>query len=149
MKFLNFCLAIVLMVLAFGTQESKAALSNESNPHTVVVHLGSLGTDDTQVPVIYFAKKTKIKRIMLMNGDAAISASDSNYIEVSVFNGATQVAELDSRAAHENGLVALTAKAMNLPVTEIAAGSSLFFDYQETGTVTLTEAKLVIEYYPL
>lgn len=149
MRFVFHLMLVALMALAVSTREGLAAGNNENNPHTVSVNLGSLGTDDTQVPVIYFSKKTKIKSIRLVNGDAAIAASDSNYVEVSVKNGSTVVAELDSRAAHENGLVALTSKAMNVVVDELAAGTDLHFDYQETGTVTLTDAKLVIEYFPL
>jgi hypothetical protein len=59
------------------------------------------------------------------------------------------VAELDSRAAHENALVVDVAKAMNISSTyeEVAAGSTLTVNYQETGTVAMTNAMIQISGY--
>lgn len=125
------------------------ALSNENNSQVSVVHLGSLTTDATAIPAIHFPKRSKIKSVKLMNG-ALIAASDSNFCQVALRRGTTVVAELDTRAAHENGLAANVAKALNLvdAESEPAAGTDLNLLYNETGTVGLTDAKLVIEHYP-
>lgn len=129
------------------------SVSNENNPQVAVISIGTQGTDNTQLGVMHFPKKSIIKSIKLMD-NLGVAASDSNYVEVSVKNqsGDAVIAELDSRAAHENGLAAKVAKALNLADSagvEVAAGTNLYFDYQETGTVTLTAAQLFIEYYPL
>lgn len=124
------------------------ALSNENNPQVLSIHLGSLTTDATVVPATHFAKRTKIKSVKLMNG-AIVAASDANFCQVALRRGTTVVAELDTRAAHENGLAANAAKALNLvdAESEPAAGTDLNVLYNETGTVALTDAKLIIEHY--
>lgn len=125
------------------------ALSNESNPQTMVVPLGSLATDNTQVPACHFRKAVKILSVKIING-AAIPASDSNYVQVGLQHvGGDVIAELDSRAAHENGLVENVGKDLNLVAAEVdvPAGSDLEFDYQEAGTVALTNAVLQIDYF--
>ena len=132
-------------------------MNNENNPHVGIVEVGTQGTDNTQIGCMHFPKKSVIKSVKLMD-NAGVVASDVNFVEVALKNqaGDVIVAELDSRAAHENGLGAKQAKAMNLVGADagvggvvVPAGTNLYFDYQESGTVTLTLAKLFIEYYPL
>jgi hypothetical protein len=98
---------------------------------------------------MHFPKKSKIKSIYIMNG-ANIAASDSNFVELSVkkVSDDSVVASYDSRAAGEGALTALEAKAFDLVEAEIEAGESLYFDYQETGSVGLTNAQLGIEHFP-
>jgi len=127
------------------------SLSNENNPQLAVLALGSLTADtSTKLPGMYFPKKTKIKSAHIING-AAIAADNSNYAQVSLYNGSDVVAELDTRAAHENGLAENVAKALNVVDAEsvLDAGTTLLVDYQETGTMALTSAVLVVEHYPL
>jgi hypothetical protein len=121
------------------------ALNNESNPFLVQIDLGSIAADGS-LAALYLPKKTKILGAWLID-TAGIAASDSNYVDVRLQNGSTVVAELDSRAAHENGLTALVAKAMNIVSgqEEQAAGSSLKVVYDETGTVQMTNAVMVLE----
>jgi hypothetical protein len=125
-------------------------MNNENNPTLVAIHLGSLTTDGTLVPGVHLPKKSKIKSVKLMNG-ANISASDSNYAQVALKNGSTVVAAIDTRAAHENGLTANVAKALNIVSGQEtqAAASDLSVLYNETGTMALTDAKLIVEFYPL
>lgn len=126
------------------------SLSNENNPHLTVVHLGSLTTDGTVIPAMHLPKKSYIKSVKVMNG-AAVAASDSNYIQLSLKKGSTVVAECDTRAAHENGLAQNVSKALNIVSGQETqeASSDLTLTYNETGTVALTDAKLMVEWYPL
>lgn len=122
---------------------------NDNNRHVTVIPIGTQGTDNTQLPAIHFPSKSKIKSVKLMNG-ATIAASDTDFVQVGLqLTGGAVIAEIDSRAAHENGLVKNTAKGLNIVEDDVAAGSNLEIDYQEGGTVTLTNAILIIEWYPL
>lgn len=123
--------------------------SNENQPFSVSIPLGSATTDATLYPGIYLPKKSRIVGVHLMNG-ATISADNSHYFQLALKNGSTVVAEMDSRAAHENGVTANVAKALNIVSgQEIQAGeSSLSVLYNETGTMALTNAQLVLTYFP-
>lgn len=125
------------------------SISNQNSPITIAIHLGSLTTDGALLPAMYLPKKAHLVSAHLMNG-ATHAASDSNYFQVALKNGSTVVAEMDSRAAHENGIVANVAKALNIVSgqEEQAAAASLSLLYNETGTVALTDAKLILSYFP-
>lgn len=121
------------------------SLNNESSPFLVQIDLGSIAADGS-LAALYIPKKSKLLSAWLID-TAGIAASDTNYVDVRLQSGSTVIAELDSRAAHENGLTALEAKAMNVVAAqaEIAAGSSLKVVYDETGTVQMTNAVMVLE----
>jgi hypothetical protein len=123
--------------------------NNENEPISVPVYLGSLTTDNTLVPALYLPKKSKIVSVHLLDG-AGIVANDSNYVQLSLKKGSTVVAEMDSRAAHEGTITANTAKALNVVSgqEEQVAATNLSLLYNETGTVALTNAVLVITYFP-
>ena len=127
-------------------------MNNDNNRHVVVIPLGSPSTDKT-VPGLYCTEKMVIKSVALING-AGIAASNTDFVQLQLMNGSTEVAELDTRAAHEGAVTANVAKALNIVSgqEEQAAGSTLKVVYNETdsGTaVALTDAVLVVEYYPL
>jgi hypothetical protein len=124
-------------------------MSNENNPHIVVIDLASL-TADTTVPAMNLVKKSVIKSVKFMNG-AGIAASDTDYALVNLKAGSTDVATLDTRAAGNGAVTANVAKAMTLVSGQEtqAAGTDLKIVYDESGTMALTNAKLQIEYYPL
>lgn len=126
------------------------ALNNENNPSIMVVSLGSVTTDETALPVAHLLKKSKIKSVRIVNG-AAIEASDTNYVELALRKGTTEIATYDSRAAGQGALVALVSKPMVMVAgQEIqVAGSDLNFLYEESGTIGMTNAQLVIEHFPL
>lgn len=125
------------------------AKNNENNPQSVVVPLGSI-TADGSLPALYLPKKSKILSAHVID-TAGIAASDTDFVDIRLQNGSTVIAELDSRAAHENGLTALVAKALNVVEADsvVAAGSSLKVVYNETGTVAMTTAVMVISFFPL
>ena len=78
----------------------------------VVVHVGTVSAD-TVLPAIVLSRKAKIKQVSLLNG-AAVAADNTDYVQVSLKHGSDVIAELDSRAAHENGLAQNTKEALNL-----------------------------------
>ena len=86
------------------------------NEKVVLVNLGSIAADVAQyVALGCKAVVTGVHIVM----SAAITASDTNYLGLTVKNveqgsGTTVLGELDSRAAHENGLAAKTVEALNL-----------------------------------
>ena len=124
--------------------------NNENQPISLPIYLGSLSTNNTVIPAMHLPKKSKIVSVHLLNG-AAISASDSNYFGLLLKKASTTIAEMDSRAAHENGVAENVAEALNIVSgqEEQAAGSDLTLTYTETGTVALTDAILVLTYFPL
>ncbi len=125
------------------------AMNNENSPQVSVISLGAISADG-EVFGLLLPKKSVIKSAYVKDG-AGIVASDTNYIQVSLQNGATVIAELDSRAAHENGLVANVPKAMNVVAADkiVPAGSYLKAVYNEEGTVAMTAGELIVEWFPL
>jgi hypothetical protein len=126
------------------------AQNQERTPFCVSLQLGSPSADDAIIAGAYFYahRKCVVTDVVIVNG-ATLAASDTNYTQVSLKNGSDVVAEIDTRAAHENGLVADVAKALNLVAAkaEVAAGSTLTVAYDETdaGTnVALTNAVLLL-----
>jgi hypothetical protein len=122
----------------------------EHVPFVCPMQLGSPSADDSVVAGAYFYahRKCIITSVVAIDG-AGISADNSNYIQLELKNGSDVVAEMDSRAAHEGALVVDVAKAMNVDadLAEVAAGSTLTVNYQETGTVAMTSAMLQISGY--
>ena len=125
------------------------SINNENSSHLVHIPLGSISAD-APLAALYLPKKCKLVSAAIID-TAGIAASDSNYVDIRLQNGSTVIAELDSRAAHENGLTALVGKPMNMVAAqqEQAAGSSLKIVYDETGTVAMTNAVLVLELFHL
>lgn len=126
-------------------------MNPQSYPSTAIIKLGSITADNTQIPAMHFVGKARVTKAVLING-ATVAASDTDYVQVAlqVADGGKVIAELDSRAAHEDGLTAMEAKEMNLADGEgtlLEAGTTLEVDYQEAGTVELTDAILVLHYY--
>jgi hypothetical protein len=140
-------LALSLLLVA---PSSFAALSNENNPGSYCIDLGSPSADAVKMAGAMGGKSWKVLSVSLVN-NAAIAADNSNYVILELKKGSTIVAELDSRAAHENGLADETLEPLNLVTAqvEMAAGSVLSVNYNETdaGTnVALTDAVLCIHY---
>lgn len=147
MKFLITLFALIF-VLCAGTQ-SFAALNNENNPHVLCVPLNSPSADAVVLAGVS-KKGFVVTGVSLLNA-ASIAASDTDYVKVEFKKGSTIVAELDSRAAHENGIAANTKEPLNLVSAQVsvAADAILSVNYDETdsGTaVALTGAVLCIDY---
>lgn len=124
------------------------SLSNENNPSLAMIALGSISAD-VEMPGLVCPKNMKIVGVSLLNG-AAIAASDTNYVMISLKTAAdVVVAEIDSRAAHENGIAANTKEALNLVAAQAEqdADTVLKVVYDEEGTVAMTDAVLVIHWH--
>lgn len=139
------------LVLALGTSIANAALSNANNPHRWCVSLGSPSADDAVILMGSTAKAIEVTAVSMYN-EAVVAASDTDFLQLELKKGATVIAELDTRAAHENGLAQNAKEALNLVAAElsVAADSILQVDYDETdsGTnVALTGAVLCMDYY--
>ena len=124
-------------------------MNNELNTNVTAIPLASI-TADADVFGLYLPKKSKVVGAWLSNG-ASTSASDTDFCTVALKNGSDTVAEIDTRAAHENGLTANVPKAMNLVAAEqiIDAGSHLKVTYDESGTFAMTTAVVYVEWFPL
>lgn len=122
------------------------SLNNDNNLQCVSINLGSLTADTSDpLPALYCERGIEVKSAQLIN-NADIAASDSDYISISLKSGSDEIAELDSRAAHENGLSKAVAEQLNVVAAEAEreAGETLTVDYQETGTIALTNAVLCV-----
>lgn len=145
---LNLLTIAIVMVFA---SSSFAALSNANNPHRECVVVGSLSADGVVQAGPSGAKKIVITAVELVNG-AAIAASDTDYVILELRKGTTVIAEMDSRAAHENGIGDKVREPLNLVSAEleVAALSMLNVNYNETdaGTnVALTSALVCYQYW--
>ena len=141
----------MLMVSAVFSHSSYAALSNENNPHVWCKDLGSPGTDDAVILMGTSGKQLVVTAASLYN-EAAIAASDTDFVQIELKKGSTVIAEIDSRAAHENGIAQNVKEPLNLVPAEVivAPNAVLQVEYDETdaGTnVALTAAVLCMEYY--
>jgi hypothetical protein len=143
-------LMILLVCLTLAGSTSFAALANENNPHRNCVALGSLSADAVMQMGATGAKGWRVESVSLVNA-ATIAASNTDYVIIELKKGSTIVAEIDSRAAHENGITANTLEALNVVSAEkdIAGSSVLTVNYNETDTgtvVALTDAMLCVQY---
>lgn len=150
-------LALVLggfINLVGNSDTAHAALSNANNPHMLLIPLGSPATDAKTLAGLRPGQQMVIQSVHVINA-ATIAADDSDFMSISLEKGpiasTTVVAELDTRAAHEDALVANIPEALNLVTAEltIAADEILSANYNETdsGTnVALTDAVLIVNY---
>lgn len=145
--FFSLLLSVALSMVTFNM--AYAAMNNANSPYVMQIPLGSPSADATVV-VGSFPKRTKIVSAKIMNG-AAIAASDTNYAQVSLKVGSTVVAEIDTRAAHENGLADKVSKSVNISGDgTLASGSDVTVLYDETdagSNVALTGAVLSLLLY--
>ncbi len=105
--------------------------SNENNPSLASVHIGSVSSG-VQVPAFHLPRKSKLKSAKLLNG-AAVSASDSNYMTLTLKNGSTTIATLDTRSGNQGAISANVAKSFALVagLEVMAAGDNLSLVYAE------------------
>jgi hypothetical protein len=129
------------------------AKSNENEPISVSLLRGSIAADMTGIPGMHLPKKSKILSIALCN-KSNLAADNTNYVVVSVKNGALLVAKYDSRAAGQGALAAGVSKLAAMDPNAVladhpAAGSDLTVDVDVNGTGSLDTANLTMSYVPL
>lgn len=131
------------------------ALNNQNNPHVLVIPVGSPAVDAVVLAGLPQGHRMEVISAHLVNA-ATIAASDTDFAQISLQKGTvaspTVVAELDTRAAHESGLVANIPKLMNVVAAEktIGAGDLISAKYDETdaGTnIALTGAVIIVNYF--
>ncbi len=120
---------------------------NEKNPLVIVIPVGTRGSDIT-IPGGRIPYKSKLKSAYLVD-KAGIAASNTDYAILQLKVGSSVLASYDTRSAGQGALAANVSKSMSLTAAdqEIAAGSDLLVDYNETDTgtvVTTTDMLLVL-----
>ena len=83
--------------------------------------------------------------------DAALAADNTNYIQLAIESGTTNaggtgILEFDSRAAHENGVVAGDLEAFNITEGTIAKSQYVTLAYTEAGTGVLSDVMVFLYY---
>jgi hypothetical protein len=142
-------LMFLSLVFCMMTLPAQAALNNANNPHVMCIPLGSLAADGV-VLAGASEKAIDVSAVYLLNA-GTIAADNANYVILELKKGSTVVAEMDSRAAHENGITANTVEPLNVVSAQkaIASQSVLSVNYDETdaGTnVALSGAVLCMQY---
>jgi hypothetical protein len=153
------------------------ALNNANNPVSVSVHLGTVSSSSV-LPALYIGRRSALKAAWLQNGSAE-AHSGTNYVQVQLqiagmtpvtlasFDGSVaSVTPGDGKGDLAADIASLMA-AQQPPLTgtqgglytggsfpneypvEIPAGSSLQTNVVIGGSGTLTNAKLIMEYWEL
>lgn len=127
------------------------SLSNQNNPCVLVAHIGTI-SDAGDFPVVYLPKKFVLLGAYLLN-QADIAASDTNYITLTLKQGSTSLATLDTRAANNGAVTANTAKAFTLAAAydgaeqEPLPAGDVKMTYAEGGSGTTTKAQVQLYGY--
>jgi hypothetical protein len=127
------------------------AKSNANNPAVITCYLGTVSTTGVY-PLTTLPRKFVITGIYLLD-KAGIAADNTNYVTLTVKQGSTAVAALDTRAANQGAVTANVAKAFTLDaaynggVREPLPAGDLTLDYAEGGTGTTTAAQVVVQGY--
>lgn len=123
-------------------------MNNELNPQVQVIDLASI-TADGDVYGIYLPKKARILNVKLING-ANIAQSNTDKAVIALKNGSTVIAQHST--ALTGGTGPITANTLtSVPIVsgaeDVAAGSLLNVNYDESGTYAMTNAKVFVEYF--
>lgn len=134
-----------------------SAMNSERMPNITTINVGTQAAS-ISLPAMAFRKKARIKEVRYID-QAGVAADNTNYLQLSLQAGATVIATLDTRSAHDGALTALVSKIMALassssdsasqPEFEIAAGTDLKIVVTKNGTGVPTLGQLQIEHYPL
>lgn len=126
------------------------ALRPEHVPFVLNLPLASASADADPVAgaMSYLHRKAKITSMAIIDG-AGIAADNSNYILAKLQVGSSVVGQYDSRDAGQGALAANVGKegVITDANSEIPAGSTLKAVYDETGTVGMTSAVMVVSGY--
>lgn len=132
-----------------------SAVNSERMPHVTHVQIGTQGATIT-LPGAYLRKKARIKNVYLLN-QAGIAADNTNYLQLSLQTlAALEYATLDTRAANDGAVTAMTPKALTQVSAqkvngelELPAATALQLVVTKNGTGVPTLATLAIEWYSL
>lgn len=135
------------------------AKSNERSPIITSIFLGSGASASTVVfNGMFFRKKSRIKNVWIVD-QAGIALNGSNYESIQLQDNSSSPVAYASIATSAVAAVANTQLALNLlsPTDadtnhlekEVPAGTMLNVQAIGTGTAKLTNASLLIEWYPV
>lgn len=133
------------------------AKSNERSPNIDQIFLGSGASASTVVfNGLFFRKKSRIKNVWLVD-QLGIAASGSNYETITLMD----LASVSYASVATSGVAAVANTQLALALTsptdadvnhlekEVPAGTMLNVQAIGTGTAKLTNASLLIEWYPV
>lgn len=133
------------------------AKSNERSPNVDQIYLGSGASAATVVfPGLFFRKKSRIKNVWLVD-QLGIAASGSNYETITLMD----LSSVSYASVATSGVAAVANTQLALALTsptdadvnhlekEVPAGTMLNVQAIGTGTAKLTNASLLIEWYPV
>lgn len=124
------------------------SMNNENSAQVIQVPLASI-TADGSILAGYIPAKSKLKSAKLVN-NALIAQSDVDYVDIQIKIGAVKLAGLSTKlTGGDKALASGVLTEMTVVNNDIPAGSKLEVVYDESGTVGMTTAHVVIEFYPL
>ena len=86
--------------------------SNANNPTAIPLRIGTLAATAT-LPVLALPKSFIVRRVSYLDS-AGIAADNTNFLQLQLLVGATSVATLDTRAAHDGAVTANVSITMDL-----------------------------------
>ena len=124
------------------------AMNNENGAQLIQVPLGSI-TADASVLAGYIPARSILKSAKLVN-NASISQSDADYVDIQVKVGSLKLAGISTKlTGGDQALSSGVLAPLKIVEKHIEAGSKLEIVYDETGTIAMTTAHVVLEIYPL
>lgn len=132
---------------------------NERNPNVAIIPLGTRASSASiVVPGMYFRKHSRIKEVRVADR-LGITKSSSNYVTFTLQDNSGSPVAYAAAATSDNAAVAVTPLLMplstpvgdvtNQPEADVPAGTTLNVSIAGTGTAVLTDAVLMVEWYPL
>lgn len=119
--------------------------SNENNPHTIQIPLGTQSNISMSVPGVYARKKMVIKRVTLLTSKTIAAATHVALVQLK--NGTNLLAEINTLTANEGAVTPLVGKVAPETEIDVAAGSTLHVGIQTTGTGAVENGVLELEAY--
>jgi archaellum component FlaF (FlaF/FlaG flagellin family) len=136
-----------------------SAMRSDLIPNVSVINIGSQAASII-LPGMLFKSKSKIKSVSLIN-QTALAADNTNFLQVVLEDlSGNDLATVDTRAANQGALVAMTPKDAVLSaggvITKdshgellVPAGAGVQINVIKNGTGVPTLAQIQIEWYPL
>jgi hypothetical protein len=125
-----------------------SAQSMNRNPHVMQILLGS-ATADAEQNYAVLLRKSKLLRAYLTNA-ATLAESGSDFVSLEVKVGSTVIAS-GGNTTGQGAITADTPKALSVvDAAKIVAGlSPIRINYDETGTIALSNAIITLEWEPI
>lgn len=126
-----------------------SAQSMNRNPHVMQILLGSI-TADAEANYAVLLRKSKLLRAYLTNA-ATLAESGSNFVSLEVKVGSTVIAS-GGNTTGQGDITADVPKALSVVSSGseiVSALSPIRVNYDETGSIALSNAILTLEWEPI